>query len=242
MIYLSTILGVQFFILKKKLNPNCPNRLMTSIPTGYHIYLLHLNIMTYTQIPSVCLPRVWHKFDKNYIEGIFCELFGPAADGDSCVVRIDLIPKKDRNTGEDFWVVFVHFSELMISSDFLEDFVERINANEEIKIQYNPPWFWKVRKNTGARKEAARTGPRIMSRKDEELLMATQQQILAERTTIQESATETHDCAESGEEEKLTNWEALLKKRRRDGLDPATGVPLSLTPVVPEPAALKRAT
>ena len=135
-------------------------------------------IMTYIQIPSVCLPRVWHKFDKNYIEGIFCELFGPAADGDSCVDRIDMIPKKDRNTGEDFWVVFIHFSELMISSDFLEDFVDRINSNEEIKIQYNPPWFWKVRKNTGTRKEATRTGPRIMSRKDEEQLMATQKQIL----------------------------------------------------------------
>ena len=146
--------------------------------------------MAYIQIPSVCLPRVWHKFDKNYIEGIFCELFGPGADGDSCVVRIDMIPKKDRNTGEDFWVVFVHFSELMISSDFLEDFVNRINANEEIKVQYNPPWFWKVRKNTGTRKEPARTGPRIMSRKDEEELMATQKQILAERTQIQASDTE----------------------------------------------------
>ena len=149
--------------------------------------------MTYIQIPSVCLPRVWHKFDKNYVEGIFCELFGPAADGDSCVTRIDLIPKNDRNTGEEFWLVFVHFSELMISSDFLEDFVDRINANEEIKVQYNPPWFWKVRKNTGTRKEATHTGPRIMSRKDEEQLMATQKQILAERTQIQASDDENDD-------------------------------------------------
>ena len=188
--------------------------------------------MTYIQIPSVCLPRVWHKFDKNYIEGIFCELFGPAADGDSCVVRIDMIPKKDRNTGEDFWVVFIHFSELMISSDFLEDFVDRINSNEEIKIQYNPPWFWKVRKNTGTRKEATRTGPRIMSRKDEEQLMATQKQIIAERTTIQASADEIDDYRQ-----KVLDQAEAAKAGQH--LKPAVSEP-NLTVTIPPPSPLKR--
>jgi hypothetical protein len=136
--------------------------------------------MAYITIPSVCLPRVWCNFDKNYVEGIFCELFGPDAQGDSCVQRVDMITKKDRNTGEDFWVVFVHFSELMISTDYLEDFVNRIEANEEVKIQYNPPWFWKVRKNTGTRKQFERSGPRIMSKRDEEQLIATQKEILAQ--------------------------------------------------------------
>lgn len=142
-------------------------------------------IMSYIQIPSICLPRVWHKFDRNYVEGIFCELFGPNANGESCVNHIDMIRKKDRNTGEDFWVVFVHFSPDMFSSDYLEDFATRINNDEEIKIQYNPPWFWKVRKNTGTRKEPTRTGPRIMSARDEQEFMAKQKQILAERAAIQ---------------------------------------------------------
>ena len=149
--------------------------------------------MAYVKIPSVCLPRVWYKFDKNYVEGIFCELFGPDAHGDSCVTRIDFLPKKDRNTGEDFWVVFIHFSELINSTEFLEDFAKRINSNEEVKIQYNPPWFWKVRKNTGKRREATRSGPRIMSLKDEEELMATQKQILAERNNTSGKSGENHD-------------------------------------------------
>jgi hypothetical protein len=194
--------------------------------------------MSYIQIPSVCLPRVWHKFNKNYIESIFCELFGPAADGDSCVTRIDLIPKKDRNTGEDFWVVFVHFSELMISTEFLEDFVERINANEEIKIQYNPPWFWKVRKNTGTRKEPARTGPRIMSRKDEEQLMATQKQILAERTTNQQHDDENNDYQQKVLEQAESYREKFLETSGKHLKQTASEPNLKVT--IPPPPRLKR--
>lgn len=132
-------------------------------------------------IPSVCLPRVYHKFDSNYVEGVFCELFGPDAYGNSCVENIDMISKTDRNTGEKFWLVFIHFSANMYFSDYLADFVQRINSNEEVKIQYNPPWFWKVRKNTSVKDKNTRSGPRIMSRKDEEELMKAQREILQER-------------------------------------------------------------
>tara|TARA_B100001996_G_C18634225_1_gene583011 strand:- start:1007 stop:1336 length:330 start_codon:yes stop_codon:yes gene_type:complete len=93
-----------------------------------------------------------------------------------------MISKTDRNTGEKFWVVFVHFSEDMYHSEYLSDFAERINKDEEVKIQYNPPWFWKVRKNKAIRKEV-RPGPRIMSRKDEEEFMSKQREILKERNT-----------------------------------------------------------
>ena len=132
-------------------------------------------------LPSVCLPRIYHKFDANYVEGIFCELFGPDAYGNSCIQRIDIIERTDRNTGEAFKVVFIHFSENMYHSEYLSDFAERINNDEEVKIQYNPPWFWKVRKNKATSRKEVRTGPRIMSRKDEEELMKTQREILQER-------------------------------------------------------------
>jgi len=191
--------------------------------------------MTLIQIPSVCLPRVWCNFDKNYIEGIFCELFGPDADGDSCVARIDMIPKKDHNTGEDFWVVFVHFSFSMITSNFLEDFVDRINANEEIKIQYNPPWFWKVRKNTGTRKEPTRNGPRIMSRKDEELLMATQKQILSERNQNQASDAETDDYREKVLDQAEANKQGAGEEGGQAASEP------NHTVTIPPPSLLKRA-
>lgn len=133
-------------------------------------------------IPSVCLPRVYNKFDANYIEGIFCELFGPNMYGESCVEQIDMITRTDRNTGENFHVVFVHFSEHMYYSEYLSDFVTRIEKDEEIKIQYNPPWFWKVRKNTATKhKNSGRNGPRIMSRRDEEELMNAQREIIQNR-------------------------------------------------------------
>lgn len=202
--------------------------------------------MSYIQIPSVCLPRVWFKFDKNYIEGIFCELFGPAADGESCVIRIDLIPKKDRNTGEDFWVVFVHFSSLMIATDYLQDFVERINANEEIKIQYNPPWFWKVRKNTGTRRESTtRTGPRIMSRKDEEELMKAQREILSELNNTSGKSKETNDESKplslDGDYGCYTNAQKRREQRNRASereMERSNSEPVLPSP--PPPSELKR--
>lgn len=134
------------------------------------------------QIPSVCLPRIFHKFDENYVEGVFCELFGPDIDGNSCVKRVDMITRQDRNTGEPFSVVFVHFAESVLATECVMDFVKRINADDEVKIQYNPPWFWKVRKNKGGQKDLKnRTGPRIMSKRDEEELMTAQRSILQER-------------------------------------------------------------
>jgi len=150
--------------------------------------LLHYKIMDSNNnviaIPSVCLPRVYHKFDANYIENIFCELFGPNMYGNSCVDKVDMISRTDRNTGEPFHVVFIHFSDHMYHSDYLSDFAERIHNDEEVKIQYNAPWFWKVRKNkAAARKQEVRTGPRIMSRKDEEELMTKQREIIKERNT-----------------------------------------------------------
>ena len=132
-------------------------------------------------IPSVCLPRVYHKFDANYVEGIFCELFGPDMYGNSCVEKVDMISRTDRNTGEPFHVVFIHFSPNMYQSDYLSDFAARIDKDEEVKIQYNPPWFWKVRKNKASARKEVRNGPRIMSRRDEEEFMSKQQDIIAER-------------------------------------------------------------
>jgi hypothetical protein len=144
-------------------------------------------------LPSVCLPRVYHKFDANYVEGIFCELFGPDMYGNSCVEKVDMISRTDRNTGEPFHVVFVHFSEHMYESEYLIDFADRINKDEEVKVQYNPPWFWKVRKNKAATRKEARTGPRIMSRKDEEEFMKTQREILQERDNTSGKTPQTHE-------------------------------------------------
>lgn len=139
-------------------------------------------------IPSVCLPRVYHKFDANYVEGIFCELFGPDMYGNSCVDKVDMVSRTDRNTGEPFHVVFIHFSDHMYYSEYLSDFAARIGNDEEVKIQYNPPWFWKVRKNKAATRKEVRTGPRIMSRKDEAEILRAQSEILQGHNDASEDA------------------------------------------------------
>ena len=138
------------------------------------------------QIPSVCLPRVYYKFNKNYIEQVFCELFGPDITGNSCVERVDIILRHDRNTNEPFHVAFVHFSEYMAPTQCVIDFSKRIIADEEIKIQYDYPWFWKVRQNR-THKIQNNSGPRIMSKRDEQTLMDTQRALLKQRNNTHDT-------------------------------------------------------
>ena len=159
-------------------------------------------------IPSVCLPRVYHKFDANYVEGIFCELFGQDMYGNSCVEKVDMVSRTDRNTGEPFHVVFIHFSDHMYYSDYLGDFAARIGKDEEVKIQYNPPWFWKVRKNKAANRKEVRTGPRIMSREDEAEIMAKQQEIAKAQKLRKDTNEEmyNHEAELLGELNNGTKW------------------------------------
>jgi len=113
------------------------------------------------------------------VEQVFCEIFGPDIYGESCVDRVDIIVRQDRNTNEPFHVVFVHFSENMEPTEYVVDFSKRIIDDEEVKIQYDYPWFWKVRQNRNNKVQG--TGPRIMSKRDEEALMNTQRTILRNR-------------------------------------------------------------
>lgn len=118
------------------------------------------------QIPSICIPRVYINYDEYYVARVFDELFGEDDNGKSCVERIDMKERQDKNTGEDFWMVFVHFSPQMARTRELEAFVERLEQGEQVKIQYRHPWFWKVSKNKSVKKP--RQGPRILSVEDEE--------------------------------------------------------------------------
>jgi hypothetical protein len=83
----------------------------------------------------------------------------------------------------------------------LADFAERINNSEEVKIQYNPPWFWKVRKNTSTPGKDVRTGPRIMSRKDEEDFMQAQREIMQERNNSSTNNTQDNKAAEQKQDD-----------------------------------------
>lgn len=118
------------------------------------------------QIPSICIPRVYINYNEDYVARVFDELFGDDETGNSCVQRVDMKEKQDKKTGEDFWMVFVHFSPKMERTRELEAFVERLEQGQQVKIQYRHPWYWKVSKNNSVRKP--RQGPRILSVEDEE--------------------------------------------------------------------------
>ena len=137
--------------------------------------------MSATHIPSVCLPRVFIRFDEEYINRVFCDLFGGSfsePNRASCIDHIDMIQREDKKTSELFHVVFIHFvEEGVVSSPEAEAFVAKINANEEVKLEYSHPWFWKVRKNNATKR--TRRGPRILSEKDTEEIRAAQKALPA---------------------------------------------------------------
>ena len=119
------------------------------------------------QIPSICIPRVYIKYDDNYVARVFEQLFGDDNTGNSCIQRIDMKKREDKKTGEEYWMVFVHFSSEMEQTSEIEAFVERLDQGEQIKIAYRDHWYWKVSKNKSNR-QAQRKGPRILSAEDEE--------------------------------------------------------------------------
>ena len=132
------------------------------------------------QIPSLCLPRVYFRFDERYIENVFLNIFGGVENGDegfkSCVSKIDLLERKDRKTNEPFWVVFLHFHDGVANTPETRAFVKKIEAGEEVKLIYSGPWFWKVRKNTSTRNAPKKeTKPRfIMNDEDEQEVLKNQ--------------------------------------------------------------------
>lgn len=138
---------------------------------------------SYMTIPSVCLPRIWIHFDQAYVENVFCELLGTDADGNSCVTKIDLVERSDRNTRDAYWLCFVHFSEKMVETETLKAFCER--ADKGFNLEYDPDRYgkayWKVRKNTKSKNSAARSGPRMMSERDEAELLQAQKAIKEEQ-------------------------------------------------------------
>ena len=104
------------------------------------------------QIPSLCLPRIYIRFDESYVEQVFVQLFGGTTENESCIQRIDICQRQDRKTGEYFNLVFVHFKPKMQETPELMEFIRKIEDGEEVRLMYSHPWFWKVRKNTTERR------------------------------------------------------------------------------------------
>jgi hypothetical protein len=76
----------------------------------------------------------------------------------------------------------VHFidnlREHLANQEYFDEFVRKINADEEIRIQYDHPWFWKCSKNKGKKRSR---GPRILTDEDMEEVKSAQRKIQAEK-------------------------------------------------------------
>jgi hypothetical protein len=156
----------------------------------------------FISIPSVCLPRIWTNFDKTYVETVFINLFGPDADNNTCIKRIDLLSRHDNRTSEPYWLAFVHFSDKMLPSELIHDFIARINSGGLSIIydqeNYGNAW-WKIRPCTAKPTIDAKPkhGPRFMTIEEEHRIAAANARIQAERihTTRADSTIDTKDIA-----------------------------------------------
>ena len=89
-----------------------------------------------SNIPSLCIPRVFPNIDEKRIRHIFDDL------GLGEIQEIDFVSKKTEK-GENFNRIFVHFRR-WFSNKNADTARERLLDGKEIKIIYDEPWFWKV--------------------------------------------------------------------------------------------------
>ena len=92
--------------------------------------------MSSSNVPSLCIPRVFLNIDEKRIRRIFDAL----SIGE--IQRIDIVNKTNEK-GEKFKRVFIHFIR-WFETENADIARERLNNGKEIKIIYDDPWFWKV--------------------------------------------------------------------------------------------------
>ena len=134
-------------------------------------------------VPSVCIPRVHSSMDGDGVAQVFNEVFGQ-----DCVHHVDMVERQDRKTGYPFFIAYVHFDVIRDVAAFEQcggsQFLDKINADKEVRLVYRDPWFWKVRRNT--KTKHVRRGPRILSDEDTEEFMAHQKKVLESRKKFNE--------------------------------------------------------
>tara|TARA_B100001758_G_scaffold171495_2_gene148459 strand:+ start:53207 stop:54019 length:813 start_codon:yes stop_codon:yes gene_type:complete len=143
------------------------------------------------QIPSLCIPRVFHRVTDRVIYGTFERLFGKG-----CIAELTMLLRQDRNTSEPYYLVFIHFnaytSQVLIprsasvsptlefrddavveTAEFVEDeifqritdFITQLDQDKEVRIEYRAPHYFKVT-NYVPRKPRATPQPRILPKEE----------------------------------------------------------------------------
>ena len=128
--------------------------------------------------PASCIPRVFPNITRRRILAIFKNL----GLGDVC--RIDMVPRV-ANDGREFFRVFVHIA--WFENENAVGARRALIADEEVKIIYDDPWFWKLRKSNskGPHEKLRRPAPRIVL--DKSALSAKAVMPMPEKSSVQAS-------------------------------------------------------
>ena len=95
---------------------------------------------------SVCIPRVFKNITEKRIRAIFYSLrLG-------FVERVDMVAKTSQK-GDEFWRVFVHFSNWNGNNQVAVSMRDKLESGDKVKIVYDNPWFWLINKSTSKRPE-----------------------------------------------------------------------------------------
>ncbi len=95
--------------------------------------------------PSICIPRVFINITKSRVEAIFRRLdFGE-------LERVDMITKENAN-GDKYQRVFVHFKKWADNED-ASTARQMLLSDQEVKVVYDDPWFWKLSASKSLRPE-----------------------------------------------------------------------------------------
>lgn len=115
-------------------------------------------------VPSVCIPRVHSSMNSDGVAQVFNEFFGQ-----DCVHHVDMVQRQDYKTGYPFYIAYVHFDVIRDVKAFDQcggdTFLAKIKADQEVRLVYRDPWFWKVRRNT--KTKHVRRGPRQQQQEED---------------------------------------------------------------------------
>ena len=97
-------------------------------------------------IYSLCIPRVFKNITEKRIRTIFYSLkLG-------FVERVDMVAKTSPK-GDEFWRVFIHFSNWNERNPSAMQMREKLDSGDRVKIVYDEPWFWLISKSSAPRPE-----------------------------------------------------------------------------------------
>lgn len=94
--------------------------------------------------PSVCIPRTFSNITDRQVKTVFEQVFGL-----NTIERVDMVSRKGAD-GKEFQRVFVHFKKWPAHEE-AQRIRRKLIGDNEIKLVYNEPWYWKCRASTSTK-------------------------------------------------------------------------------------------